>query len=236
MTGVAPSDTTDRVMRIALLGGESSGKTTLAQALAQALGTSWVPEYGRQRWEELRETLGVEELVRVARRQIEWEDAATLALLDSCRAPAVMPREPKADTARPSGKERSCLWLVCDTTPLTTLQYCLHDHGQAPAELHQMAQRRYALTVLCLPDFNFVQDGARRDEAYRAAQHAWTVAQLAAAGVTPLCVSGPVAHRLAKVLAVLPAVADARRHSCVPGVQGSIADLTLAMPETDPHG
>jgi nicotinamide riboside kinase len=44
------------VRRIALLGGESSGKTTLARALAQSLGTSWVPEYGRQRWEELRIT------------------------------------------------------------------------------------------------------------------------------------------------------------------------------------
>jgi hypothetical protein len=48
---------------MALLGGESSGKTTLARALAQSLGTTWVPEYGRQRWEELRITLSVDELV-----------------------------------------------------------------------------------------------------------------------------------------------------------------------------
>ena len=62
--------------RLALLGGESSGKTTLAQALAGQLGTSWVPEYGRQRWEELRETLGVAELLQVAQRQVALEEEA----------------------------------------------------------------------------------------------------------------------------------------------------------------
>ena len=54
------------VRRLALLGGESTGKTTLARALAEYLHTAWVPEYGRQRWEELRVTLSVEELVAVA--------------------------------------------------------------------------------------------------------------------------------------------------------------------------
>lgn len=50
------------VRRLALLGGESGGKTTLARALAAALRTGWVPEYGRQRWQELRETLSLAEL------------------------------------------------------------------------------------------------------------------------------------------------------------------------------
>ncbi|MFN5157877.1 MAG: AAA family ATPase, partial [Betaproteobacteria bacterium] len=58
------------VRRLALLGGESSGKTTLARALAGALHTSWVPEYGRQRWEELRETLSLAELVAVVVQRV----------------------------------------------------------------------------------------------------------------------------------------------------------------------
>jgi HTH-type transcriptional regulator, transcriptional repressor of NAD biosynthesis genes len=159
--------------RLALLGGESSGKTTLAQALAAQMHTAWVPEYGRQRWEELRQTLGVDELVQVARHQVELEDAAA---------------------AQRSG------WIVCDTTPLTTLQYCLHDHGQAPVELHGLARRPYDCTVVCEPDFEFVQDGCRRDERFRAAQHAWTLAQLRAHGVPYLCVHGSVPERVATVL------------------------------------
>lgn len=168
------------IRRLALLGGESSGKTTLARALAQALGSVWVPEYGRQRWEELRETLSVDELLHVARTQVAWEEEHAT---------------------------RACGWLVCDTTPLTTLQYCLHDHGRAPAELWALAQRPYDLTVLCLPDFGFVQDGCRRDDGFRAEQHAWTLQQLAAQGVQPLAVGGSLLQRVAAVLGALPSSA-----------------------------
>ena len=172
----------EAVRRIALLGGESSGKTTLARALAETLATTWVPEYGRQRWEELRITLSVDELVAVARRQIALEEAALA---------------------------QASHWLVCDTTPLTTLQYCLHDHGQAAEELHELARRPYHRTVLCLPDFDFVQDGCRRDDSFRAQQHAWTLARLAEQGVVPLQVRGSVHERLAQVLAWLPALEPA---------------------------
>ena len=161
------------IKRMALLGGESSGKTTLARALAAQLQTVWVPEYGRELWESVRRTLTVDELVQVARRQVQLEErAAALA----------------------TG------WLVCDTTPLTTLQYCLHDHATAPAALTALAQRHYDLTVVCEPDFEFVQDGARRDDAFRAEQHAWTLARLAERGVAWLAVCGPLAARVERVI------------------------------------
>ena len=162
--------------RVALLGGESSGKTTLARELAQALGTLWVPEYGRQRWEELRETLSVDELMRVARRQVELEDEYAL---------------------------RATGWLVCDTTPLTTLQYCLHDHGQAPPALHRWARRSYDLTLVCMADFEFVQDGCRRDDAFRAEQQAWTLARLAEQRVQPILLRGDASQRLECALQAL---------------------------------
>jgi NadR type nicotinamide-nucleotide adenylyltransferase len=168
--------------RLALLGGESSGKTTLAQALAAHLHTDWVPEYGRELWEKLRHTLSVEELLHVGQHQAELEEAAA---------------------AQRSG------WIVCDTTPLTTLQYCLHDHGHAPAALQALARRAYDLTVVCEPDFDFVQDGCRRDDSFRQAQHAWTLAQLQAQGVPYLLARGPVAVRVAQVLARLAAVETA---------------------------
>ncbi len=162
----------EAVRRIALLGGESSGKTTLARALAETLATTWVPEYGRQRWEELRITLSVDELVAVARRQIAMEEAALA---------------------------QASHWLICDTTPLTTLQYCLHDHHRAPAELQALARRPYDLSVVCLPDFAFVQDGCRRDDGFRRQQHDWTLERLARQGVLPLIVGGTLPDRVAQV-------------------------------------
>jgi HTH-type transcriptional regulator, transcriptional repressor of NAD biosynthesis genes len=169
-----PTAAPRQARRLALLGGESSGKTTLAIALAEQLHIAWVPEYGRQRWEELRHTLDAAELLHVARHQVELEDAAAAA--------------------------QGAGWIACDTTPLATLQYCLHDHGWAPPELHSFARRPYDVTVVCMPDFDFVQDGCRRDDAFRAEQHAWTLAQLRAQGVPFLAVHGGVAARVAQVL------------------------------------
>ena len=170
--------------RLALLGGESSGKTTLAQALAVQLHTAWVPEYGRQLWEELRHTLDEAELLHVARRQVELEDEAA---------------------AQRGG------WIVCDTTPLTTLQYCLHDHGRAPPELHTLALRCYELTVVCAPDFDFVQDGCRRDDSFRRAQHAWTLARLQEQGVAYVLAGGSVDARVQTVLRALSAASALQR-------------------------
>ena len=168
--------TSTTVRRLALLGGESTGKTTLARALAEHLHTAWVPEYGRQRWEELRETLSVDELVAVARRQIDWEDQA-VAFIDTPGS-----------------------WLICDTSPLTTLQYCLHDHGHAPPELHEMARRHYDRVIVCEADFAFVQDGCRRDDGFRLEQQAWTLARLAEMDVSYLTVRGSVDQRVEQVL------------------------------------
>ena len=164
----------DLVPRDALLGAESSGKTTPAKALAARLGTTWIGEYGRERWEEVGGILSVEELVRIGRVQVEREIEG-------------------AQTARG--------WLVCDTSPLTTLVYCLLDHGDAPPELRALAGRRYDRVVVCAPDFAFVQDGTRRDADFQQRQHALTTALLAATGTPRLDAIGTLEARLDRVVA-----------------------------------
>lgn len=160
------------VRRVGLLGGESTGKTTLAAALAARHGTSWVPEYGRELWEARGGVLVFEDLLAIATEQIAREDAA-------------LP---------PAGRP-----LFCDTTPLTTALYSQTLFGRIDPQLAALARRSYDHLFLCAPDFTFVQDGTRRDAAFRQMQHDWYRRTLDEAGVSFTLLAGRVEARLAQV-------------------------------------
>jgi NadR type nicotinamide-nucleotide adenylyltransferase len=161
------------VRRVGILGGESSGKTTLAEALAARLNSCWVAEYGRERWEEKNGLLTESDLLEIAKEQIRREEQATQS------AGSV---------------------LVCDTTPLTTLGYSLWMFKRVDPELGRLAQRRYDALVLCTPDFAFVQDGTRQHESFRQLQHAWYVEQLSGQPCPVLRASKGVPQRVEQVL------------------------------------
>lgn len=168
------------VRRVCLLGGESTGKTTLAAALAGELGTVWVPEYGRQLWEEKEGRLDFADMERIGRVQVAAEDQA---------AP------------------RAHRFVFCDTSPLTTLFYSRLLFGRAAPALERMAERPYDLTVLCAPDIPFEQDGTRHGGGFRDEQHAWYLRELSARGIPYLLVTGSLDERIARIRAALPACA-----------------------------
>ena len=61
--------------RVAILGPESVGKTTLAARLATAYQTVWVPEYGREYCETRPAMdLTLEDLECIGRGQLQLED------------------------------------------------------------------------------------------------------------------------------------------------------------------
>lgn len=166
------------VERIAILGGESSGKTSLAQALAEHLGTMWVAEYGRELWDRRAGELHYADMLDIATVQVE--------------------RETKAAAA-------ANRWLICDTTPLTTVSFSQVMFGKVDARLQKLAERPYHHTLLCAPDINFVQDGTRREAAFRERQHDWYVRELTSRGVAFVDVAGPLASRVDSAVAVLEA-------------------------------
>lgn len=169
------------VRRVTILGGESSGKSTLAAALAEHFNTEWVPEYGRELWDLRNGVLSYADLLLIAREQVRRETQA-----------ALMPRSIESSI------------LICDTSPLTTLLYCLDMFNQAEPELHTLATRTYDLVVLCAPDFAFVQDGTRRDDTFRTTQHAWYQNELATRSIPHLVASGSIQDRVAAVAQQVP--------------------------------
>lgn len=62
------------VKKIVVIGPESTGKSTLSAALAEALGTVWVPEYAREYLENLGCPYTREDLREIARGQLTLED------------------------------------------------------------------------------------------------------------------------------------------------------------------
>ena len=164
------------IERVCILGGESSGKSVLARALAERLDTAFVAEYARDLWMRKSGHLDYEDLLDIARQQISFEQSAA---------------------------REAYRYLFCDTSPLTTLFYSLDMFGRAQEELWSLACRPYERYVLCAPDFEFVQDGTRRDATFRQRQHEWYLQQLNRTGVAYWLAEGPVAERVERIAQLL---------------------------------
>ncbi len=63
------------MLKIVLTGPESTGKTTLARQLAEHYQTLWVPEYARFYLSRLRRSYKQEDVLEIAKSQVQWEDA-----------------------------------------------------------------------------------------------------------------------------------------------------------------
>jgi HTH-type transcriptional repressor of NAD biosynthesis genes len=167
------------VPRVVFLGAESSGKSTLCAALAEACGTTWVAEYGRTLHEQKNGNLDFEDLLYIARRHAELEDEA------AAQARGV---------------------LFCDTNAATTALYSyyyFHCCDPALQALAAVCGQRYAHTFVCAPTVPFEQDGWRGPEALRSFQHGAILMQLDFYGIPYTLVQGTVAERVAQVRAVL---------------------------------
>lgn len=168
-----------QVLRIALLGGESTGKSTLAAALAQRLNACVVREFGREYWVAKKGVLTSADMSFIALRQSRLERLAAA---------------------------RATAYLVCDTTPLTTLMYhrwTLPNGQDVPPRMVKLAKQRYDLTVLCGDDIVHEQDGTRDSAAFRAKQQADHRVHLQGLDTPWIEVSGSVAQRVDAVVAAL---------------------------------
>ena len=160
------------VRRVAILGAESTGKSTLAEALATHYGTAWVPEYLREFVETHGRTPRADEQFHIATTQVAREDAALARLQQGL--------------------------LFCDTTPLMTAIYSFHYFTAPDAKLAALAaSRRYDCTLVAAPSNPWIGDGLMRDgDAVRQAVHQLLIAALQDAGTPYLLVEGDVAQRV----------------------------------------
>jgi NadR type nicotinamide-nucleotide adenylyltransferase len=160
------------VKRVCLLGAESTGKTTLAAALAERFDTLWNPEYGRPytqigRPQDAPWTSW--EFTHVARIQCWYEDFL-------------------------AGLSQRVLFT--DTDAFTTAVFHEVYLGTPATEFDELVRRPYDLFLVCGLDAPWRHDGIREFEGQRHWMHERYLDRARESGRPWLLVEGPLERRL----------------------------------------
>jgi HTH-type transcriptional regulator, transcriptional repressor of NAD biosynthesis genes len=164
--------------RLCVLGAESTGTTTLSMALAKALQTCWVPEYGRdysKQKQDRGDTIWTStEFTEIAREQCRREDIAAA----------------KANKI-----------LICDTNAFATKLWHRRYMGSDSPEVSAIAApRRYDLYLLTGDEIPFHQDGLRDGEHIRHQMHQWFIEELSLQATPWKIIRGSEQERLESAL------------------------------------
>jgi HTH-type transcriptional repressor of NAD biosynthesis genes len=170
------------VRRVAIMGTESCGKSTLTERLAGHYGTRYVEEWGRVVYERNGGRVGIEDFVPIAQGRQELEDRA----LPISRAV-----------------------LFCDTEDITTYlfsrMYCPGEWRQSEAWFERAIAEKppYDLYILLSPDCPAVQDGTRNFLEERWEHHGRILEELRTRGRRHEVVGGGWEERFARSVALV---------------------------------
>ncbi len=160
------------VKRVLVLGAESTGKTTIASALAETFGTLWNPEYGRPYTEIGRPPDAPWtswEFTHIARMHCWYEDFLATS----------------ANRV-----------LFCDTDAYTTAVFHHTYLGLPATGFDELVARAYDLTLVCGLDVPWVHDGFREFEEQRRWMHERYLDRARTSGRPWRLLEGPPATRL----------------------------------------
>ncbi len=171
----------DLIKHIVFFGAPSTGKTTLCRALAERLNTVWVPEYGREYWEQhqVERRLTLEQLYEIGIGHRQREDAVIMS-------------------ARK--------FLFIDTEAIITRCFSMYYHDRCDPRLDQLADesaRRYDHFFLCLPDIPYDDTWDRSGAVFREAFQRQIEAELRDRHIHYTPVGGTLADRLATVESII---------------------------------
>lgn len=178
---ISPIVYQDLIVNVVFLGAPSTGKTTIAHKMADDYKTVWMPEYGREYWENnhVNRRLSKEQLVKIAEGHIERENKLI------CEANQ---------------------YLFSDTNAITTNMFSMSYHQSALnrlAELASLAQTRYDLFFLCDVDIPYDDTWDRSGDVNRIIFQKQIIGDLLARKIPYIVLSGDLETRVEKVKYVL---------------------------------
>ena len=169
-----PSVYRDLIMNVVLLGAPSTGKSTLAQRLALELSTQWMPEFGREYWEQnqVDRRLSPRQLVEIAEEHLRREDEL-LGLANR--------------------------YLFTDTNAMTTATFARYYHGDVASRLAALAHEaasRYDLVLVCDTDVPYHDTWDRSGEVNREAFQRQVIGELRERKVPYFMLRGDLEERV----------------------------------------
>ena len=176
-----------RLIKIAIIGAECTGKTTLANDLAtefkKTYPAAFTHEYLRLFVEQVQRTPHTHEQAQIAQEQKSLEDRLAHELLAR---------------AQSSESGHAYAFLFCDTTPLLTSIYSEWVFGKKDALVDAIATAHdYDLTLFTQVDFPWISDGIQRDGAKaQSAIHSLIETRLHEQNIPYLAISGTPQERL----------------------------------------
>lgn len=135
--------------KIVIIGPESTGKSSLCEALANHYHTSWCPEYAREYLLKHGTNYSYEDLLTIAKGQISLEEDSIKKLEDRKQATS-------------NSSLQSSDFLFIDTDMYVMKVWCEYVFDKCHSYiLEQIAQRKYDAYLLCNTDLPWVKDELR---------------------------------------------------------------------------
>ena len=144
------------LIKVAVIGPESTGKSTLCELLAQHYNTQWCPEFAREYLLTHGTDYTYDDLLYVAKGQLAMEDEYLQSIVNS-RESGVNSRSNDSQLIAHSSK-----LLFIDTEMYVMKVWCEFVFGNCHRwVLDQIIERKYDLYLLCNTDLPWVKDELR---------------------------------------------------------------------------
>lgn len=171
----------DYITNVVFLGAPSTGKSTITEIMAKEFNTVFMPEYGREYWEnnQIERRLSPEQLVEIAEGHLTREDEKIFSANN---------------------------FLFTDTNVLTTRIFSIYYHGKAHIKLDELANlhsNRYDIYFLCDTDIPYDDTWDRSGIGNRNVMQKQIIADLHCRKIPYILLKGSIEDRKETVKSVL---------------------------------
>jgi nicotinamide riboside kinase len=150
----------ETIKKFVIIGPESTGKSTLCSQLAEHYKTLWVPEYAREYLLKKGTDYAYDDLLTIAKGQIDGEEIITNQFADKIEEPGFKKNKHLTSDVVHHKSKKALLFI--DTDMYVMKVWCEYVFNKCHNWiLNRIAERGYDGYLLCNADLDWVADALR---------------------------------------------------------------------------